>query len=761
MKTWLIRIRGIVQGVGFRPFVYQRAHAHQLKGYVSNGPEGVIIGFQATVEQAKTFYQEIIKEAPSIARITSHQIEETDTQFFDTFEIRESQQAAVNQVLFTPDYALCGDCRKELRTPTDRRYAYPFITCTNCGPRFSIIQKLPYDREHTTMDAFNMCPTCEEEYHNPLERRHYSQTNSCKECGIQLTLHTAAGDKINFQTEEELLQYIPSLWTKGNIIAIKGIGGYLLTCDAQNQEALIMLRQRKQRPVKPFALMYPSVAALKDFYLSPCERKELESEVSPILLLKPKESLRLPTEVVEGVGKVGVMIPYAPLFQLLMDHYQRPIVATSGNISRSPIIFRSEDEGKFEGIADYVLGNDREILIPQDDSVICYSPVYQQKIILRRSRGLAPNYFYQNLQLAEQNVLACGADLKSSFTFLHEGNVFISQYLGDLSYYETQQAFKQVLAHFQRVLGKQPTVILHDLHPQYSSTFLAGELAKELDIQAYAFQHHKAHFAAILGEHELLESNEKVLGVIWDGTGYGEDGQIWGGEFFLYENKQMERVAQLNPFPILGGDKMAKEPRLSAFSLCPKEEIIREKFSATELKIYDQLLQRAPQTTSSMGRFFDAVAALLGICFVQNYEGEAAMKLQAAAEKFSGTSKAYEVLLENGQILATHLVDQILIDVRIGLAVEEIALKFHLSLVEMVRLTAEYLRCEKIAFSGGVFQNALLVDLMIQQLGQDYTLHFHKQLSSNDENISFGQLMLYQLTLENTLPYVSRHSRKD
>ena len=750
MKTWLIRIRGIVQGVGFRPFVYQKAHAHQLAGYVSNGPEGVSIGFQASTEEAKAFYHEIITEAPSISRITSHQIEETDTQFFDTFEIRESQQAAVNQVLFTPDYALCGGCRRELRTPTDRRYAYPFITCTNCGPRFSIIRALPYDREHTTMDAFRMCHTCEEEYHNPLDRRHYSQTNSCKECGIQLTLSTATGEEINFQTEEELLLYIPSLWAKGNIIAIKGIGGYLLTCDAQNQEALITLRNRKQRPGKPFALMYPSADALKDFHLSPCERKDLENEVSPILLLKPKESLALPKEVVEGVSKVGVMIPYAPLFQLLLDHYQRPIVATSGNISRSPIIFKSEEEGKFEGIADYVLGNDREILIPQDDSVIAYSSVYQQKIILRISRGLAPNYFYQDLLLPEQNVLACGADLKSSFTFLHEGNVFISQYLGDLSYYDTQQAYQQVLTHFQRVLGKQPTVILHDLHPQYSSTFLAGELAEELGVQTHAFQHHKAHLAAILGEHELLESRETILGVVWDGTGYGEDRQIWGGEFFLYENRQMERIAHLSPFPILGGDKMAKEPRLSAFSLSPEEEIIREKFSATELKIYDQLLHRAIQTTSSMGRFFDAVSALLGICDVQSYEGEAAMKLQAAAEKFTGPSEAYEVILENGQIQAIHLVQQILKDIRKGLAVEEMAFKFHLSLVEMVRLTADHLKCDILAFSGGVFQNTLLVDLMIQQLGQEYSLHFHKQLSPNDENISFGQLMLYQLTHSNT-----------
>ncbi|MEM6768650.1 MAG: carbamoyltransferase HypF [Bacteroidota bacterium] len=751
MKTWLIRIRGIVQGVGFRPFVYQRAHAHKLTGYVSNGPEGVSIGFQATVEQAKTFYQGIIKEAPSIARITNHQIEEIDTQFFDTFEIRESQQAAINQVLFTPDYALCENCRKELQTPTDRRHAYPFITCTTCGPRFSIIQKLPYDREHTSMDAFSMCPTCEGEYHNPLDRRHYSQTNSCQECGIQLHLTTAIGEKLHFQTEEELLNHISTLWAQGNIIAIKGIGGYLLTCDAYHEDATIKLRQRKQRPGKPLALMYPSLESLKDFHLSPCERKELANEVSPILLLRPKDSLNLPREIAEGVGKIGIMIPYAPLFQLLLDHYQRPIVATSGNISRSPIIYRSEDEGKFEGIADYVLGNDREIILPQDDSVICYSPVYQQKIILRRSRGLAPNYFFQDLKLPDQNILACGADLKSSFSFLHEGNVFISQYLGDLSYYDTQLAYKQMLSHFQRVLGKQPTVILHDLHPQYSSTFLARELAEELNIQTYSFQHHKAHFAAVLGENELLESQEKVLGVIWDGTGYGEDGQIWGGEFFLYENKQIERETHLSPFPILGGDKMAKEPRLSAFSLCPEEEIVRSTFSATELNIYDQLLQRATQTTASMGRFFDAVAAILGICDVQSYEGEAAMKLQAKAEQFSGTTEAYDVLLENGQIQAAHLIQQILIDVKKGFAVEEMAFKLHLSLVEMIRITADYLKCEKIAFSGGVFQNALLVDLMIQQLGKEYTLCFHRQLSPNDENISFGQLILYQLSLEYTL----------
>ncbi|MEO0898118.1 MAG: carbamoyltransferase HypF [Bacteroidota bacterium] len=744
MKTWLIRIRGIVQGVGFRPYVFQKARAHHLLGYVSNGPEGVSISFQATPDHAFSFYKEVLEEAPSLARITDHQIEEIDSTFFDTFEIRDSQKASVNQVLFTPDYALCQDCREELRNPSDRRYGYPFITCTNCGPRFSIITQLPYDREYTSMDSFDMCPSCQEEYHNPYERRHYSQTNSCQECGIQLRLTTTAGQVIFIGNTQEIIQHVSTLWKAGKIVAIKGIGGYLLCCDAYHQEAIALLRERKQRPSKPFALMYPSIESLENFHLSTAEYHELTSEVSPIVLLKPKTDLHLPNGITHGLGKIGVMIPYAPLFQLLLDHHQGPVVATSGNISRSPIMYQDEDEGKFEGIADFVLGNNRDIHIPQDDSVVCYSPLNQQKIIIRRSRGMAPNYFFEELALPTENVLACGADLKSSLTFLHEGNVFISQFLGDLSYYDTQIAYKKVLSHFQRVLGKVPKVVLHDLHPQYSSTFLAGTIAHELGIPSYAFQHHKAHFAAILGEHQLFESEEPVLGVIWDGTGYGEDQQIWGGEFFLYQDQRIERSAYMNPFPLVGGDKMAKEPRLSALSLCPEEDRVRKKFKATELRIYDQVLQRSRQTSSSIGRIFDAVAALVVNCDVQHFEGEAAMKLQTLAENHTGKTEPYHVDLEDQKILTKDLMRQILADLKQGLAKEEIAFKFHLSLVSMIRKVADYLKCDKIAFSGGVFQNALLIDLVIQQLGEDYKLHFHKQLSPNDENISFGQLMLYQ-----------------
>ncbi|MEM7369034.1 MAG: carbamoyltransferase HypF [Bacteroidota bacterium] len=749
MCSWQIRLAGIVQGVGFRPFVYKLAKDRGLRGEVSNGVAGVQIRFSATEEEANVFLDDLLRRKPAIARITQHELLEIEPTFFDTFQIVESEGKEEKNLLFTPDYAICKACVEEMKEGNNRRYQYPFITCTSCGPRYSIISDLPYDRPLTTMAPFEMCAECQAEYSSPLDRRHFSQSNSCPTCGISLQLVGKATNETLPQQGDEIKSFIHQVWVQGQIVAIKGIGGYLLTCDARNEQAIQTLRDRKHRPAKPFALMFPSIDKLSDYDLSEEQRQELCSEVSPIVLVKSLEESRdLPEGIAPGLSEVGVMIPYAPVFRWLLEDWPGPIVATSGNRSHAPIVFQNREETELLSIADYVLHNNRKIVIPQDDSVVRWTRQSRDRIIIRRSRGLAPNYFHSGFHFPlTSNILACGADLKSSFCLLHQGNAYVSQYLGDVSHVDTQRNFELVLQHMKTVLGAKSEQILHDLHPAYISSYLAKELAEQEGIDVHGFQHHKAHFAAVLAENNLLSSPDPVLGVIWDGTGYGEDEQIWGGEFFSWNNRSMKRENHLGYFPSLSGDKMAREPRLCALSICSDEALIRSKFSAQELNILDRLHARSRINCSSMGRLFDAVAAVLGLCDIQTFEGEAAMKLEALAssyvDQFGLPDKSYEVDSKQRQIDVRNWLQQIIEDVRSGVKKGWIAAKFHLSLVFLIQEISKNLNIHQIAFSGGTFQNALLIDLIQLKLGQEFDLFFHRQLSPNDENISFGQLILY------------------
>lgn len=774
MDSWHLHIKGQVQGVGFRPLVYQLAQKFHLMGWVKNSVDGVHVVFNADNKQASFFVEALISQAPPLARITSHILEQTKPQIFSDFQIVHSQDNGHVNLMLTPDFAICDNCRSELSASENRRQNYPFITCTHCGPRFSITRRLPYDRKTTSMKRFGMCPGCQREYRDPLDRRYYSQTNSCPTCAIALSLINKQLDTWG-KDPALIIQKVAQLWDAGHILAIKGIGGYLLCCDAGNPEAIRKLRERKHRPNKPFALMYPSLQVIdQDLELHEAAKAEMISHRSPIVLLSVKagHSLKKTKELIApGLTKIGVMLPYTPLYELLLRTFGRPVVATSGNISNAPIVF--EDKKAKESllqIADYLLLNDREIVVPQDDSVVQYSPFYQKKILLRRSRGMAPSYFGKAQEQPTIDMLATGAMLKSTFALSHRGNTYISQYLGDLQNFTTEESFRHTLEHFLQLLATHPEIILVDKHPDYASTRLGVELAERFKVPVEKIQHHIAHFGAILGEHQLLEHPEPVLGVIWDGTGLGDDGHIWGGEFFLFADQTFTRQGHFEYFDFFLGDKMPKEPRIAAFSLCEELEeariLLRPKFTATEWSLYRKILA-APTAlqTSSVGRLFDAVAALLGLGDRQTYEGEVATRLEQLATSYFRKhgrtfSECYiSTLPTTARIPTKALMAGIIKDLRAGMSEDYIAAKFHFSLVEVIKLIADQLQVYHIACSGGVFQNGLLLDLLQDQLAADYRLYFHRELSPNDECVSFGQLMCYQIKQQNSYKHVLSDSR--
>jgi hydrogenase maturation protein HypF len=765
MNTYHIHITGLVQGVGFRPFVYKIANGLNLKGCINNGLDGVHFEFNASKFLANKAYKTIIEQAPSNARIYNHNLIQTRPASFNSLEIIQSEKTGEPDMPLTPDFALCPSCSKEINTTNNRRFQYPFITCTYCGPRYSIIHSLPYDRHTTTMDKFIMCPQCQKEYDNPLNGRYYSQTNSCKACGITTKFidFISSAKDIAKLTNEEIIEEVVEQLNHGKIIAIKGIGGYLLICDANSKYTIQKLRERKQRPTKPFAVMYPNFEQLShEFRINPEEKDALTNEIAPIVLLQKKDSAKPSIQkdlIAPGLNRVGCMIPYAPLYQVILDKFNKPVIATSANISGSPIIYDDETaKVELKHITDSILIHNRPILFPQDDSVISFTTVHNQRIIHRRSRGLAPNYNNTNFKLTTATILATGAQMKSSFSILTKNRVYISQYLGDMDSYLTQKEYCHTIEHMQSILACKPDAIITDQHPAYFTSEWAKEKSGELNTPVIQVQHHKAHFAAVLAENDLLELTVPVLGVIWDGTGMGDDRQIWGGEFFVYQSKGIHRVDYIGYFPFILGDKMPKEPRISALCLCHvisgSEEIIRPKFTDQEWGIYQKMLSNdtSKLATSSIGRLFDAVASLLLNIDKVSYEGEAAMQLENHAKKYAGVvvpDLKHSYFSNNNKLpknKASYLIKAILEDIKDGISTDNIAYCFHISLVDLVRRVAIKNSIISIAFSGGVFQNELLTDMMISLLQDDFKLFFHQQLSPNDENISFGQLVHYLIT---------------
>ncbi|GAA4435958.1 carbamoyltransferase HypF [Pontibacter saemangeumensis] len=721
-----------------------------------NQSDGLYIKVKGEAQQVLDFYGQLKCHPPALARIQSASIESIGEEDLAGFQIIKESPSVVANLILTPDLAMCASCRSEIKDSTNRRYNYAFTTCTCCGPRYSIMAKLPYEREHTTMAPFAMCEQCEREYDDPENRRYFSQTNSCPACPVLLILYTVRQQMVTAD-QQAIIPAAVQLLQEGYIIAVKGIGGYLLLADATNAQTIRTLRARKRRPSKPFALMYPDLeTAQRDVQLKEEEIELLQGTASPIVLAQKKTHPAAGTEaelVAPRLNKLGVMLPYTPLFELLLSQLKKPVIATSANTHGHHISFRDQDVFReLAGIADYVLQHDRDILVSQDDSVVQVTPRHRQSILLRRSRGFAPSVVRE--ATAKESFLALGADQKSTFSFTSSGNLYISQYLGNLSFYDNVLNLEQSLEHLASLYGFSPSHILTDKHPDYTSVILGKRLAQQYNLPCEEVQHHEAHFAAVLDENQLLESQEPVLGVIWDGTGLGNDNLIRGGEFLLLQNNRITPLAQIEPYPHLAGDKMAIEPRLSALALCfdapGAEALLKLYYSTAEWKLYQSILQGAgyKRQTTSMGRIFDAAAALLGLCSQMSYEGEAAMLLEASAarepELYGVAGYALDVF--NGKNISfLYIIRQIIKDVQQGLGTEHIAAKFHVTLVEVVRIVAEHYALKRIAFSGGVFQNCLLTDLLIDKLSPDFQLYFHQQLPPNDECVSYGQLAWMQL----------------
>lgn len=765
MYTYHLHIGGQVQGVGFRPFVMRLAMRLGLVGWVSNDNDGVHLEVNATPQAFQHFVDCVLAEKPAAAKITHHSAYQVDFQEFHDFRIVSSSNQAQPNLLITPDMATCAECQQELFDPQSRRYQYPFLSCTNCGVRYSVITQLPYDRVHTTMQPFEPCAACWEEYHDFAHRLCHSQTQSCATCGVQLQQH---GQVIATESPE-IIQQVVAAWQAGQIVAIKGVGGYLLTCDATQSTAVATLRQRKNRPTKPFALMFPDVDTLQQAVVaSPEALSILQSPASPIVLLPLREEASLEiaqAEVAPSLTHLGVMLPYMPLFMLLCRIFGKPLVATSGNLSHSPII--ADDATALQtlaSVADLIVSHNRTIVAPQDDSVVGLDDT-QKPILLRRSRGMAPNLLGLPWTPAPIRTLAMGAQMKSTFALAISPNSYVSQYLGSLESYDTQVRYKGSIAHFLRLFQTQPEQIIVDKHPDYFATQLGKTLAQTLDIPCVEVQHHTAHLVAVLAENNLLESPEPVLGVVFDGTGLGDDGHIWGGEFFIYADQSVQRVAHFPYFPTILGDKMAREPRIAALCALGQYEGVSEKilakFTPVEWQVCQKRLAEASFHTSSIGRLFDAWASWLGLADKISYEGEAALLLQNIAYQFYKQNPAITHSFGESASIET-LLGELVGDSLASKSAGFVALKFHFALVHWIKTQAEQAGVRQVAFSGGVFQNSLLVSLIKKYLSADFVLYFHQQLPPNDENIALGQLIVgqqKQIIHSTQQTYVFSHTR--
>jgi hydrogenase maturation protein HypF len=765
-----LAIRGAVQGVGFRPFIYRLALELGLSGWVNNSSQGVFIEVEGERQQLEKFLLRIEPERPPQSFIQSLESAFLDPQGFTQFEIRKSDDGGEKTAIVLPDIATCEDCLGEIFDPANRRYQYPFTNCTNCGPRFSIIEALPYDRANTTLKNFAMCEACAAEYRDPLDRRFHAQPNACPACGPHLELWNGQGKRVASQ-HQALLEAAEAI-RKGEVVAVKGLGGFHLVVDARNDEAIKNLRERKRREEKPFAVMCPTRELIKlHCEVSSLEERLLLSSESPIVLLKRKQLIAsrithhasLSPLLAPNNPYLGVMLPYTPLHHLLMDELKFPVVATSGNLSDEPICI---DEGeaieRLKNIADLFLIHNRPIARHVDDSIV--RVMAGRELVMRRARGFAP--LPVHLKEKTLPLLASGAHLKNTIALATGKEIFLSQHIGDLETTQAFEAFERVIESFEMLYEARPARIACDAHPDYLSTKFAAESGLPIE----SIQHHFAHVMACIAENEIEES---VLGVAWDGTGYGLDGTIWGGEFLQVTGAAFERAAHFRTFHLPGGDRAVKEPRRTAIGLL--YEIFGEAvftmtelapvqaFTAQELALLGQMLQKKINTplTSSAGRLFDAVAAIINYRQRVKFEGQAAMELEFALDGIR-SNQIYPLRIEDCELpidsaLSSEqsktqnpkskiifdwqpMILAVIEDARNQVAVGEISVKFHNTLVEAIVAIARKLGEVRVVLTGGCFQNRYLTERAIERLQEEgFRPYWHQRIPPNDGGIALGQ----------------------
>jgi hydrogenase maturation protein HypF len=751
-----ISVLGVVQGVGFRPFIYQLAHKHNLRGWVFNTSGAVKIEVEGAAKDIERFLKDIPRLAPPVAHIEEIKSEPGTPAGYADFEIRPSLPEAGRYQLVSPDIATCPKCLHEIFDPFDRRYRYPFTNCTNCGPRFTIINDIPYDRPNTTMSGFTMCPECQSEYDDPANRRFHAQPNACPVCGPHLELTDNTGASV---TCDDAVLEAACIIKKGAIIAVKGLGGFLLACDATNEAAVNRLRERKHRPAKPLAVMVASLPEVrKHASTSDEEAKLLSSTAAPIVLVKWKPESTIAKAVAPGLKYIGLMLPYTPLHHLLVRDMGRPLVMTSGNISEEPIA-KDNDEAlkRLGGIADYFLLHNRDIRGRYDDSVMLFeagSPRFA-----RRARGFAP--YPVKLPFHGAQVLACGAEEKNTFCLTRDNYAFVSQHIGDMENMETMDHFTGTMGLYEELFKIKPELIAHDLHPEYLPTKYAKDLAAKERLPLFPVQHHHAHIASCLAENGITD---KVIGVALDGTGFGTDGRIWGGEFMAADLKGFERLAHLEYLPLPGGAQAIKKPARAALGYLialgiplDKSLPVMQYVTGEEVDIIREQVRKnlnAP-LTSSMGRLFDVAAGLTGVRGVIDYEAQAAIDLETCAGDAPEETKDYPFSLaeENGiTIIKLHdLLAALIKDIHDKISKEAIAARFHNTIARMILEACQHVTAKtglkKAALSGGVFQNRLLFKQTITLLeSAGFEVYTHHQVPCNDGGISLGQAAIANFT---------------
>lgn len=792
MTRLRIVVRGVVQGVGFRPFVYALAKGSGGRGYVKNTSGGVVIEFEG--ERPEKFLESLKHDGPPLARIYEIVAEELPCEGFGDFTIIESDdEGAFTHI--SPDTTVCDDCLREMWDPADRRYLYPFINCTHCGPRYTITRGVPYDRPNTTMSVFPMCPACAAEYHDPSSRRFHAQPNACPVCGPRVTLRRSEGLAGGMKPVEGAI----ALLKRGAIVAIKGLGGFHLCCDATDAHAVSRLRERKRRRNKPFALMAPHLEAIGEFcHIVPEEAEVLNDKGRPIVLLIKRMPSRLPEQIAPKNNALGWMLPYTPLHHLLF-HYPIPqgashgphftaLVMTSGNLSEEPIVIDNDDAvNRLSELADAFLLHDRDIFMRVDDSVVsarhartASSRGLHRRTVsfVRRSRGYVPTA----IPLGEDGpeVLGCGADIKNTFTILKGEYAIVSQHIGDMENLETVSFFEETLANLKQVYRAEPVALAHDLHPGYLSTRWALAHADRAGLRRLAVQHHHAHIASVMAEHGL---REPVIGVALDGTGYGTDGALWGGEFMVCDRGGFSRRGHFRYIPLPGGERAIREGWRTAVGLvadtlyraegacqtgasdreaaCVVREVLRsigfiERYGRYDVENVLKIVgnRTFSPLSSGAGRLFDAVAALTGLCDCNTFEGEAAIALESALS--GGGDDAYQFDIHEKETLEVDfapMVHLLVEDVIAGVGAPEISLRFHNTVVNVVGSVVEAVGREeglrKVALSGGVFQNAYLFEQVTGRLSQrGYEVYVHDNVPCNDGCISLGQAYVLRRWLE-------------